>query len=196
MSRDVPDIGTLDALVLGTDEPEDITAWKWLVATPGAAQVWSEAVARRAEVDRFAEALEAHPWIATMMDRVRRLGRALMGVRLEVTREDEAFAAVLAPSMEEPALLAAPAWGRIEPVTAPPGTIVELRVLGDAHGAIHFFYRQASGQEGPLPERRWKLEEGEAPVLLIACATEGQPWALDEALTAGASMAGVLLLAP
>jgi hypothetical protein len=195
MKRSTPDAATLDALVLGTDEAGDQAAWEWLVVTPGSGDRWAEAVARHAEMDRFAAALMAHPWLALALARMRKLGRAVAAWRLEVVavKDEEAWAASLGPSSEGPTLLARPSWGRLEPVTVGLGTIVELRPAGHPVQGVRFFYKSQQG-EGSVPEGRWRLEPGEAPVMLVAREDGSSAGTLDEVFAGGAAVAGILLL--
>jgi hypothetical protein len=195
VKRSMPDVATLDALVLGTDEVRDQPAWEWLVGTSGSGDIWAEAVARREELDRFAAALAAHPWLASTMARMRKLGRLLAEWRLEamVVSDEGAWAASLGPSDKRPMLLARPSWGQLEPVTVGLGTVVELRPAGAAIQEVCFFFRSPQG-EGSLAEGRWRLEPGEAPVMLVACMEGSSKRTLDEALAGGAAVAGIVLM--
>ena len=195
MKHGTPDAGTLEALVMGTDEAGDQAAWEWLVITPGSGVLWAEAVAEREELDRFSAMLDVTPWVAAVMARMRKLGRVLAEWRLEAVavRDQGSWAASLGPSNESASVLASPSWGRLEPVTVERGTIVELRPVGETPQDVRFFYRSAQG-EGSLQEGRWRLDPGEAPVMLVACVGDAIVGSLDEALARGTAVAGILLL--
>jgi len=190
------DAATLDAMVSGLDEGGDVATWDALLTSSSAAELWSQALERRLHIERYSQALIAHPWIAHVQSALRTLARTLTPssqTALEAVMEQELLLADLGQTAAEPTHLASTAWGRIEMALVPVGTIVGLRWVQEHEGTLHFFYK-TSATEGELPEARWRLDAGEAPVLLLACKGDEEARTLEEALASAERVAGVLLL--
>lgn len=194
------DTGTLDTLVLGTTEPGDEEAWESLVRDPEGARAWQGAVARRRRMDLVASAIRGRPWLARA---VRRLSAATRRVKqtpeiaLSVVFPDSELdalaAATLGPDDEQAtAEIVEAGWGQIVPVRVRLGSRVSLQPSPDADAADVRYV--CNGEEGALPGRTWKLESGEAPVLLVALVEASPADPLDEAMSRSTAMAGVLLL--
>ncbi|WP_437878397.1 hypothetical protein [Sorangium sp. So ce513] len=197
---DLPDAGTLDALVLGTSDAADQHAWESLVMQPGGAEAWQAALARRRRLDAIADAVRGRAWLARAMRQVTvlsRRARMALDVELSLDFPDAQLQTLVDPMLgpadeREPAEVVRPAWGRIVPVHLPRGESVTLRAAeGQAAIDVRYLCRD---QEGSLPERTWMLEADEAPVLLLALvgAQTGTP--LREAIEQATAMAGVLVL--
>lgn len=189
------DAVTLDAMVSGQDE-EDMEVWDTLLTSSEAAEAWGQALERRLRIDGYSRALIAHPWIARFQGALRTLAQTLApaaGGGIEAVREQGLLLGDLGQTEEAPTRLAEPAWGRIETVLVPVGTTVGLRRVMEHAGALRFFYK-TSTTEGALPEGLWRMEAGEAPVLLLACEEAGAATTLEVALASSKRMAGVLLL--
>ncbi|MCY1031457.1 hypothetical protein OV207_08320 [Corallococcus sp. BB11-1] len=190
------DAATLDAMVSGQDEEGDMEAWDLLLTSSEAADAWGQALERRLRIDGYSQALIAHPWIARFQGTLRTLARTLAASStgdIEAVREQGFLLGDLGQTAEAPTRLAAPAWGRIETVLVPVGTTVGLRWMREHAGTLHFFYK-TSTTEGALPEGLWRLEAGEAPVVLMACEGAGGATALEVALASSKRVTGVLLL--
>lgn len=186
----------LDELVAGEDGPELLPAWQELLRTPGAADLWEEAAARRRRTDELAGALLAHPWLARAWGQLRRLRRSLVqppGVGLEASLRPDILAAVLGPTSRPPTHMAAPKWGQIEPVALALRSIVEIRPSSAQSEDLQIFYRSVAG-EGRLRSRRWRLEPGEAPVLLLGVTGAGDSQGIEEALMRAVRACGILLI--
>jgi hypothetical protein len=191
-----PDRMTLDALVAGLEEQGDVEAWDWLLTSPGSANTWSEALERRLRIERYAQALIAHPWIAQAQSVLHALVRSrprMSEGAIEAVLGGELLLADLGPNEPAPTRLVEAAWGRIEAVEVPVGTTVELRWVGEQQEPLRFFYKTPTS-EGEMQEGLWKLEVGEAPVLLLACRGVEGDTTPSNALTSARGTVGVLLL--
>ncbi|RKH48141.1 hypothetical protein [Corallococcus sicarius] len=192
MSRKPVDFVTLDALVQGEDDPETPAAWRALLTTPDAATRWAQAVARRATIDRFAMEVLNHPWLASSLSRLRRKTRFPVGVALSLHLVPPPLTALLGPTSRAPELLTAPAWGEIESLSVKVGLTLELHPFQAPGEHVRVFYQSRTAQ-GSMPGRRWKLEPGESPVLLMAVEGADADDTLDSALSKSLSSAGVVL---
>lgn len=195
MNRKIPDAAMLDALILNAEDSDALETWKDLLATPDAADRWQEAVSRREHIDRFAEVVITHPWLARTLARLREIRNTL------TPHSQGAFEAVLAPELmtrflgpdARPATrLAVPRRGEVEVVQLARGDIIELRPAPDLARDFRVFYRSAIG-EGQLPRRRWRMEAGEAPVILLGISAPDAE-SLDAALGRSAVLGGIILL--
>ena len=192
-----PDEATLDAMVAGFDDAGDLDAWDWLLTSASAAESWAQALKRRQRIDQFARALIAHPWLAGAQRAVRvvrgALGRLPQEAVIEAVSEREPLLAVLGPSTAQPSRLASVAWGQLEVVSVPLGTTVALRPVQGEGNRPRFFYQSSVG-EGALPDGLWRLEQGEAPVLLLAYEGAASAGTMAEVQAHAIHLAGVLLL--
>jgi hypothetical protein len=196
----LPDAGTLDALVIGADEPDDREAWEALVTLPGGAEAWLAAVARRRRMDQLAAATRGRPWLARailLLSRSARKLRSIPGIGLSVEhldREMGALAEALLGSGEQldNAQPVRPIWGQIVTIRVNVGERIKLSSTSE-EAPIDVRYL-CNGQSGALPTRIWELEPGEAPVLLLALAGTSPDRPQDEAMAHATGLAGVLLL--
>jgi hypothetical protein len=191
-----PDAATLDALVIGTDEPADQRAWEALVRHPGGAEAWAAAVTRRRHLDLLAGATLGRPWLAravrAMTGAARRMGRA-PDIALTIEHPGTSLmAATLGPGAEESVEPVRPAWGQIVSVRLRVGEQIALDA-GTAQAPVDVRYL-CRGEEGPLPSHAWRLESGEAPVLILAFAGETAGLSIARATEEAVACAGVLLL--
>jgi hypothetical protein len=197
--RRLPDAATLDALVLGTAGANDADAWEALVLEPGGAEAWDKAVARRRRMDALAYAARSGAWLSRVLRgvlRTARRARSVPTIELFVDFPDAPLdglvGATLGPAEEdlraaEPRLV----WGQIVPVQVRLGELVALRTSSDAQLDVRYL---SAGQEGPLPTRTWKLEPGEAPVLLVALVGGDTQAPVAQALATATAVAGLLIL--
>ncbi|MCY1021717.1 hypothetical protein [Pyxidicoccus sp. MSG2] len=192
MSRKPVDFVTLDALVQGEDDPETPEAWRALLATPDAATRWAQAVTQRETIDRFAMEVLSHPWLASALSRLRRKTRFPSGVALRVHLEPPPLTALLGPTVRAPELLTAPAWGDIESLSVKVGLTLEIHPYQAPGEHVRVFYQSRTSQ-GWMPGRRWKLEPGESPVLLMAVEGADTADTLDTALSKSPRAAGIVL---
>lgn len=197
--RQLPDVATLDAMVLGTAGANAAEAWEALVLEPGGAEAWDEAVARRRRIDALAYAARSGEWLSRVLRGIRRAARRKHSVpTIEIFIDfpgaplDELIGATLGPVEEDPRA-AAPslAWGQIIPIQVRLGDCVALRTSSDAQLDVRYL---SAGQEGTLPTHTWKLEPGEAPVLLVALVGGDSQAPVAQALATATAVAGVLLL--
>lgn len=197
--RQLPDVATLDAMVLGTAGANAAEAWEALVLEPGGAEAWDEAVARRRRIDALAYAARSGEWLSRVLRGVLRAARRAHSVpAIELFLDfsgdplDELVGATLGLAEEDPRV-AAPslAWGQIVPVQVRIGELVALRASSDAQLDVRYL---SAGQEGPLPTRTWKLESGEAPVLLVALVGGDSQAPVAQALATATAVAGLLIL--
>ncbi len=198
MSR--PDVETLDALVLGTDAPEDHAAWEALVRNPGGADMFREAVARRRRRDLVASALLGRPWLARAIAKLSAMSRqtkaaptSTFSLLFPDAELDALVTATLGPAEEGPgAEILAPHWGQVVPVRMRVGDRITLEPSPGADPVDVRYVCQ--GAEGTLPTRTWKLEAGEAPVLLVALVGSAPEETLAQAMVHAKAMAGIVLL--
>jgi hypothetical protein len=168
-----PDAATLDAMVTGVveEEPEDTNAWEWLIGDPEGVAAWEEAVVYRRKVDQLALSLLRHPWLASLVETVvrRRTPSRSPWLPPSLTLQPvEAGAAMLGPSdasSDEPGTIP---WGRIVTRSLSVGQTVHFEVPAPASGYRVLRAYWYGGGHGWLQEEGWKLEKGEAPVLLLA----------------------------
>jgi len=196
----LPDAGTLDALVIGASDPDDGAAWDALVKLPGGAEAWADAVARRRRMDILAGVVCGRPWLASCMLRLSTLARRIRTrTAVELLLEfpdaplDALAGATLGPVDESFADRAIrPRWGQIVPVGVRIGERVALRVVPDPPFVDVRYLSE--GTNGSLPSRTWRLEPGEAPVLIVALLGTAAGSSLSDALEHATATAGVLLL--
>jgi hypothetical protein len=186
-----PDRSTLDAMVLGSDDEQDLDAWKDLVASESASEAWAEAVTRRERMDAFAARIAGREWLASALHRVRRLCRCAASVDVEGIR------GVWRPSLAgayldeaRPRRTVELRWGDEQAVVAEPGDRFEF-VLPP--GTRLFFVTEGkAGKAG----KGWEMEAGESPVLLLAIHADDTAFEdLDEALAQGRTVATLMLIA-
>lgn len=196
----LPDAATLDALVIGTDDADDRAAWEALVRLPGGEEAWHAAVTRRRRLDLLASSMRGRSWLASCVHRLSVLSRRVrakpaMGLLLEFPdlQLDALAGATLGPVDEDFAdRNVQPWWGETVPVHVRLGERITLNAATE-HPVVDVRYL-SDGREGSLPERTWRLEQGEAPVLLIALVGTDARSPLAVALTQATAAAGVLLL--
>lgn len=195
MNRKLPDATMLDAILLGAEDADARDTWEELLATPDAAERWQEAVDRREHIDRFAAAIITAPWLARVLTRLRELHTSLAPhstSAVEAVLAPELMARFLSPEARPATRLATPRRGEVEVVRLARGDILELRPTADWVGDFRVFYRSTQG-EGELPRRRWRMEAGEAPVLLL-CVAAPEARSLEGVLERSTLLGGVILL--
>lgn len=157
-----PDPLTLDRMVLGTEEDDELGAWRDLLASPDASMAWAAAVSRREHVDALAAVVVGHPWLASPMFEWRRLMRrapSLASWSAEVRFASQLAASLAARDSRDFTLrpgateVLEVSLGETVSVSLPPGAA--LRQVTDL--GIH-----------PTSLLEWTLEAGEAPVVLLA----------------------------
>lgn len=194
------DAGTLDALVLGTEETEDHGAWESLVQHPRGDEAFREAVARRRHKDLLAAALLGRPRLARTITSFLTLSRktkSASGVPFSLlfpdTELDALVSATLGPAEQESATeIVQPRWGQVVPVRLGIGERITLEPASGSEPVDVRYLCQ--GAEGFLPTRTWKLEAGEAPVLLVALVGARAGDALAEGMTRAKGLAGILVV--
>jgi len=185
----------LDALLQGAIEPDDAPeVWRALVGARGGAEAWEQACRRRDRLDATAATISAYPWTAFVvraLATVRRPGAFLDPGRLRLAFPDQPLASHLGPdSGSERSEPLGPDWGETTIVRVARGTRVQV-VPADA-AEVLVWWKTASGS-GDLPRRTWRLQEGEAPVLLACVIGADAAGSFDDALRE-ADAAAVLVL--
>jgi hypothetical protein len=152
----------LDTLIIGT-APSDDPAWAALVRSPDGTGEWKQAMERREHLNRVAAVVEGRPWLAEALLRVRRETRTAA----RAISSAWSVAVVQSPTT----VLLGPENGTQNVALIPHRvTIVEVG-LGDTvqvvapEGAL-VTWTTASGT-GSLTSAKWRLDKGDAPVLLV-----------------------------
>lgn len=185
MSRK-PDVGTLDAMVQALDDELDAPAWEWLVASEDGFGEWERASQARSDADAFAELVLANPIAAAISSHARRLGGALRAFAVIVAGPTPATA-MLGPTSASAMNLVAD-WGRITTIRVRVGFSVRFETdevtWGLSRGGSPVLL--SKGQS-------WRLETGEAPVMLFALQGAGGA-SFEKDREEAAAIAGVLVL--
>lgn len=171
----------LDAAVAGVLDDED-DFWSDLISAPDAHSAWESATTTRAGIDAAALAVIAHPVLA---------------------RWSEGFRRAVKVTWTAPVVVQGPLGATLasqESVTAKAGEMaavaVELGnrvVVGPVQGT-KWLWRDARGRVGVLGHSGWRMDEGDAPVLLLAVPSELPTADVDSAVSSGAVVAAVLLV--
>jgi hypothetical protein len=162
MSDDSPDPLELDAMHGGDADLGE--AWAQLVGEPDSAAAWTAASERRARMDRFAAVAIGRPWLAEALLAARRAARrwaSVVRAPLGATVSSDPLLGLLDAESASRSIEIAAGTVRVEPVAlredvsllAPPGT--------------HARYLAPDGW-WDLPSARWRMEAGDAPVVLAA----------------------------
>lgn len=202
MSKPLPDLATLDDMLLDVSTPgeEDELArgWEALVETPGGVAAWREALARRQRLDRMAALCQAHPWLARPLLAFRRLGRRLTTapsfLATAAFPPTSLLDAVLEDTNDAARTVVQLTWGDTMELAVPAGEIVALEYPLDASVAI--YYRTSRGEGRLLPGQHWRMEPDEAPVLLVLATDGGDMADMLSALDHAPTCAAVLLVLP
>lgn len=193
MKAERPDPGVLDDLVAGLDEGEEAdTAWRWVVGDPDGTDTWHKAARRRESLDRLATAVLGRPVLARSLCLVRRIRGALSGrvaFGIDVAMPSPA-AATLGPTNDEADMLAMLTWGGVETMRVRIDHTV--RFTPREPGEVTLFYEYAKGA-GRFAGR-WKMEPGDAPVLIVACRSGGAFERMQDALLRASDAVAVVLL--
>jgi hypothetical protein len=180
MPNDIDDV--VEEILVGGPAAEDHAAWKRLVAEPGGATAWETAVARQKWQASVASLVSGRPWLAQAMLLVRRAARRLARPLFapgSAAIRDHMLDATLGPGQpSSDALTVSVDWGGSESMAVPLGATVA--VTTDGPSAVWWMTSQG---RGPLPTKAWKLELGEAPVVLAIVQSEETGGDLDELLT-------------
>jgi hypothetical protein len=197
-----PDALTLDEMLLGFDEDHHKEGWQHLVGESGGARAWEQAVERRRRVDQAAQLGRRFPWMIPALqslNKVRRLAQQwperLPSIQLPDDRR--LLTAQLGPdSSEVPSQPEALEWGCVVVLYLPVGARIALTAASEQ---LSCWYMTSQGG-GPLPTRTWRMESGEAPVLLLASLDLSQTTPWIEVISAHhkgplpSSLAGLVLL--
>lgn len=152
----------LDTLIIGT-APSNDPAWAEVVRSPEGTDEWKQAMERRAHLNRVAAIVEGRPWLAEALLRVRE------GTRAAARAISRAWSVTVAPSPT--AVLLGPENGTRNVALIPHRVaIIEVRLGDTVHvlapeGAL-VTWTTASGT-GSLTSAKWRLDQGDAPVLLV-----------------------------
>lgn len=189
------DSGTLDALLAGAlDCADEERAWQDIIQSPEGGAAWDAALRRQRETALLAGAIRGRPWLASILGRLGRLRRRPghpPGWQLELWERGALIRATLGAEHTGQAAPIRLAWGEVQTRPVPLGATVELVAAPGEPVVVIGLCCQA---EQILVHRMWRLEPGEAPVLLVALAGSAAGLSLAEALAAGHPLAGVLLL--
>lgn len=169
----VPPPALLDLLVLGVSDPDLDEDWAALAVATESERAWRTAMERRRRRDRTAQLLTSAEWLASSLIRLRiamRSARASAQLLGHAGSAPSPLLSNLAPGTPEVVELRA---GRTTTLELPLDSVVLVEV---AEG-VEVSWETSIGH-GFLPGRRWKLEAGEAPVLLVAADQQGMKGAL------------------
>ena len=171
----------LDAAVAGVLDDDDF--WADLIVTSDGHSQWESAIATRAEIDAAALAIIAHPLVA---------------------RWSEVFRRGVPASWTAPIWIRGPSGATLaghEQVSAKAGetTVVAAEIGNDVVVSgipnTKWLWRDARGATGTLGLTGWKMEIGDAPVLLLAVLNDPQFQSdLNAAVDAGLVVAAIVLI--
>lgn len=194
MSHSTIDALILDALVVGqplADEDGEIAAetWESLVAASSGTRDWQEAIERRRALDQRAQWIQAHPWLAAAWLAIRASIRSASSVRLnnptaQLEPSTDLLTAMLGPARASIPRTIELVWGSVVVVPMHLNEIVAIGGKPDLPSLTVRF--RTKNSEGTLSSGAWRLEPGDAPVLLQVLAEQQAPQV--------SSMAGVLLV--
>ncbi len=175
----------LDEMLNGGGEDAD---WLALIARPDAERAWTRARERRAAVDQLAEVAVGSPWLAGYQ---LALNRALRRTAPSPTAPP---ALTVGPPEFAAVLRAGPAHRSVQVRWGERG--VHHVSLGDelrlsAPEGAEIWYATAGGSEA-LRGRRWRVEEGDLPLLIVVADARGA--SMTEALAHATRAAGCLFV--
>ncbi len=171
----------LDAAVAGVLDGED-DLWSDLIAAPDAHSAWESAAARRAEIDAAALAVIAHPVLARWSEVFRRAVKQAWTAPVAIR---EPLGATL--TVRESATAKA---GEVAVVAVELGSNVIISPVENTK----WLWRDARGKVGVLNRSGWRMDSGDAPVLLLAVPGDLPADDVDWTVVAGVVVAAVVLV--
>lgn len=171
----------LDAAVAGVLDDED-ELWSDLIAAADAHSAWESAAATRAGIDVAALAVIAHPVLARWSERWRRAVKLTWAAPVAIRGP---LGATL--TAHEPATAKA---GEVSMVAVELGSSVVVSAVPNTK----WLWRDARGKVGVLGRTGWRMDPGDAPVLLLAVPIDLPSADVDSAVAAGVVVAAVVLV--
>lgn len=191
MSDDILDALSLDAMLTG--EEKDPALWEALLRAPDASTLWEEAIERREKIERSINRVGDREWLARALLELRRAGRRLRQVAASPISgsvfDPASMQPVLSPLGDGDTERFQLAWGELRELNLALGRQFQFELEEEAR----FFYLEEQGYVA-LEEGAWVLEEGDAPVLILALRSADASLAPELALEQGAPFAYVMLL--
>lgn len=167
---DPPSVLELDALLTGDSTDDDAPVWAALVRTADSGDSWRRAQAIRSRLDGIVDLTGRFPWLVAPWTAVRATRRFVTGglplVRVgDLPRLAPAGLGVLGPTDGRgPADHAvALQWGQVVELTLAVGTTIDVRAPTGTRLTPEW---RSNRHPEAVPAARWKLESGEAPVLV------------------------------
>lgn len=191
MSDNKLDALSLDAMLTG--EEKDPALWEALLRAPDASTLWEEAIERREKLERSINRVGDREWLARALLELRRAGRKLRQVAASPLSgsvfDPASTQPVLSPLGDGDTERFQLAWGEPRELELELGQQFELELDEEAR----FFYLKEQGYV-PLEGGGWELEEGDAPVLILALRSTDASLQPEDALEQGVPFAYVMLL--
>jgi hypothetical protein len=168
---DSPTALEIDALLTGGTSGDDEAIWTELVRAADSGDRWRRAQVIRGRLDRVVDLTGRFPWLVApwvAIRATRRLVSAGLPVVIagDLPRLAPAGLGVLRPADDG----GGPAdrsielqWGQVVELSLAVGTTIDVRVPAGARVAPEW---RSNHHPEPVPAPRWKLEPGEAPVLV------------------------------
>lgn len=191
MSDNKLDALSLDAMLTG--EEKDPALWEALLRAPDASTLWEEAIERREKLERSINRVGDREWLACALLELRRAGRKLRQVAASPLSgsvfDPASTQPVLSPLGDSDTERFQLAWGELRELELELGQQFELELDEE----VRFFYLEEQGYVA-LEEGAWVLEEGDAPVLILALRSTDASLQPEDALEQGVPFAYVMLL--
>jgi hypothetical protein len=166
-----PSLIEIDALLTGESNDEDAALWTSLVRAPGAGDAWRRAQTVRAQLDGLVELTGRCPWLvepwlavrATRRFVTERLPAIIVG-DLQASGVAPVALGVLGPARAEPSARAVTLrWGQIVELRLAIGTTIAVRTPAGVRVEPEW---RSNMHAQPVLSPGWRLEAGEAPVLV------------------------------
>jgi len=171
-SHVAPAAPLLDLMVLDSADADLDADWAALAMAADGEEAWAEAQRRRTRLDAAALLATRAEWLAASLLAIRRSARTARGALAVLGRAGPTPALLLGHLGDAPEIVEVRAGGYSE-LGLDLGREVSVQVAPDVDVTW-----QVGVQRGPLPGRRWRLEAGEAPVLLVATDRQGRAGAV------------------
>ena len=165
-----PSVIEIDALLTGSSADGDEQLWTDLVRAAGSGDAWRRAQRVRARLDSLVELTGRFPWVVQPWLAIRATKR-FVTERLPPVRVG-GFSApvtlglgVLGPDQgpQAPDRSVTLRWGEVVELRLPVGTTVDVRPPSGTTVAPEW---RSNKHPQPVPSPAWRLEPGEAPVLV------------------------------
>lgn len=167
---DAPSAVEIDMLLTGDPTEGDDALWSALVRAAGSGDAWRRAQDIRGRLDRMADLTGRFPWLVAPWVAIRATRRLVSAglptvIAGDLPRLSPAGLGVLGPTDGgRPAdRSAALQWGQVVELTLAVGTTIDVRAPAGTRVTPEW---RSNHHPEPVPAPQWKLEPGEAPVLV------------------------------